>query len=741
MIPFILPIILVLLPLIFIKFIYSTIWVPYKIQRHFYKQGIKGPGYRLIYGNMREFEKGYDLTYNKPMGSLSHDIAHRVDPAYHNWAEKYGKNLLFWNGTIPSLAVADPEMLKEIFLNKSGHVRKIKIPPLADQLFGKGLIDLHDEKWAIHRRVANPAFMVDQVKAWIPEIVGCVQMVLKKWEEEMGGKNEIELEMVKEFMSLSGEITSQTAFGSNYEKGKNIFQLQDLQAALTVKAIRSAYIPGLRFLPTSENRMRWRIARERHFNNQGIDGPKYRLFYGNSEEINTYYREAASKSIPFHHDIVHLTVPQYHNWSPKYGKTFLFWFGTKARLNLAEPSMIKELLLNHTDCVDKVEFNPLSRNLFGQGVVGLFGKKWAVHRRITSKAFNLERVKAWVPDIITTTKKFISKWEEELGNRSEFEMDAHKELHNLSAEVISVIAFGSSYQEGKRIFELQEQQISLTLQAMRTIYIPGFRFLPTKKNIIRWKLEKETRDSIRDLIKKNGNHSENARDLLSLLMSANKNYDNDQGGEGLDLEEVIDECKTFYFAGKETIANMLTWTLFLLALHQEWQDKAREEVFRVCNKGNDQLPSADNINQLKLLTMIIDETMRLYPPVVHKHRKTSKRIKLGELDVPADTEFFVPLVAVHHDPEIWGEDANEFNPMRFMEGKKKHNIASYFPFGLGPRFCVGQTLAMVEAKVILAMIIKHFSFFLSPSYVHSPVMYLSLQPKFGAPIMFRPVSS
>ena len=164
--PFFLPILMVLLLLLvlLIKFIYSTFWIPYKIQRHLYKQGIRGPGYRPIFGNSPEFKLEFDATLNKPMASFSHDIVHRADPCYHKWTAMYGKTMLFWHGSTPRLALADPEMIKEVFLNKSGHVIKVKLPPLAEQLFGKGLIDLHGEKWSIHRKLANPAFVMDRVK-------------------------------------------------------------------------------------------------------------------------------------------------------------------------------------------------------------------------------------------------------------------------------------------------------------------------------------------------------------------------------------------------------------------------------------------------------------------------------------------------------------------------------------------------------------------------------------------------
>ncbi|KAL6212930.1 hypothetical protein ACLB2K_018145 [Fragaria x ananassa] len=89
-------------------------------------------------------------------------------------------------------------------------------------------------------------------------------------------------------------------------------------------------------------------------------------------------------------------------------------------------------------------------------------------------------------------------------------------------------------------------------------------------------------------------------------------------------------------------------------------------------------------------------------------RQTSKKVKLGDIDIPAHTQLYLALTAVHHDNEIWGEDANEFNPSRFSEPRK--HLASFFPFGLGPRICAGQNLALAEAKLVLATIIRHYSF-------------------------------
>ncbi|KAJ6829794.1 putative cytochrome P450 superfamily protein isoform X1 [Iris pallida] len=499
----------------------------------------------------------------------------------------------------------------------------------------------------------------------------------------------------------------------------------------------------------------WRPRRmEEHFAKQGIRGPPYRFLFGNVKEMVALMLDSSSKPMVPHnsHNILPRVLSFYPHWKKIYGSTFLLWFGPTARLAVADPDLIRDILVSQANLFERYESHPLVRQLEGEGLVSLRGEKWAHHRKVLSPTFHLDNLKLVIPLIGRTVANMVAKWET-VSPSEEVEIDVSEWFQGVTEDAITRTAFGQSYDDGKAVFELQAQQMVFAAEAFRKVFIPGYRFLPTEKNMITWKLDKEVKRNLMTLI---GRRKENlsstrcddggAKDLLGLMINASttKKRNNSKNGpsptptrETISIHDIVEECKTFFFAGKQTTSNLLAWTTVLLAMHPEWQERARDEVFEVC--GSHDIPTKEQLGKLKTLGMIINETLRLYPPAVAMIRRAKADVQLGEYNIPCGTELLIPIIAVHHDQRLWGPDAAQFNPARFADGavRAARHPNAFLPFGMGARMCIGQNLAVLETKLAIAIILQRFSFRPSPSYVHSPTVLMLLYPKYGAPVLFR----
>ncbi|KHG14554.1 Cytochrome P450 protein [Gossypium arboreum] len=169
----------------------------------------------------------------------------------------------------------------------------------------------------------------------------------------------------------------------------------------------------------------------------------------------------------------------------------------------------------------------------------------------------------------------------------------------------------------------------------------------------------------------------------------------------------------------------------------DWQDKARAEVVEVFGNQN---PNSEGITKLKTITMIINETLRLYPPINSVVRKAVRDVQLGNLVLPNCLDLNIRFIALHHDPALWGDDVHLFKPERFAEGIAKatnNNAVAFMPFGMGHRSCVGMSFSITETKIALSMILQRYTFTLSPTYVHAPLPNLSLKPQHGLHLLFH----
>ncbi|KAK1401743.1 Secologanin synthase [Heracleum sosnowskyi] len=476
---------------------------------------------------------------------------------------------------------------------------------------------------------------------------------------------------------------------------------------------------------------------EKQLRQHGYQGNSYRFWSGDKKEERSMLTEAESKPIPlYNHDIAPRVVPFLHKHVSSYGKKSFMWNGPSPTMIVMDAEMIKEIL-NKFNIYQKAKTNPLFQLLI-YGLPFYEGDKWAKHRRLLNPAFHNEKLKCMLPAFDLCCCEMIKKWQEMiLEGRNSCELDVWPSLHKLTSDVISRTAFGSSYEDGTKVFELQVQQAHLAVETIRSPYIPGSWFLPTKRNRRMKEIDRQVRLVLKGIIHKKTKALKSGKgctdDLLGILLEANhKEAELGDQNVGMSIDDVIEECKAFYFAGQETTSVLLVWTMILLSMHPNWQDRAREEVNQVI--GEDKV-NVDHLNRLKVVTMILYEVLRLYPPVPILNRNKYDGTELGELTLEAGTEIVVPTIIIHQDHHIWGADAKEFNPERFLKGvlnATNGQTAAFFPFGGGPRICIGQNFAMLEAKLAMAKILKNFSFELSASYTHAPISALTIQPQYGA---------
>ncbi|XP_022156576.1 cytochrome P450 CYP72A219-like [Momordica charantia] len=481
---------------------------------------------------------------------------------------------------------------------------------------------------------------------------------------------------------------------------------------------------------------------ENYLRNQGFAGNSYQILHGDLKYRSAANDRANSKPMNFSNHIAPRVVPSVHQTIQIYGKNSFMWIGPIPRVHIMEAEQVKTAYMLIND-IQKPSINPLVK-LLADGLVNHEGAKWVKHRKIINPAFHLEKLKDMVPAFSHSCNEMVDKWERMVSNEGLCELDVMPYLQSMTADIISRTAFGSSYEKGKRIFELQKELGVLAIKSTLRIYIPGSRFLPTKSNTKMKRMDKEIKGLILGIINERQKAMEAGEaihnDLLGILMESNLNEIRQHGNNkdvGMSIEDVIEECKLFYLAGQETTATLLIWTMILLSSHSEWQERARAEVLQVF--GNRE-PDFDGLSRLKVVTMILNEVLRLYPPVGMVSRLVQKETRFGQLTLPAGVMLGLPTILIQHDRELWGEDAQEFKPQRFSEGVSKatkNNQTAFIPFGWGPRICIGQNFAMIEAKTALAIILQRFSFELSSSYTHAPTSSITIQPQHGAHVVLH----
>ncbi|ORX47073.1 cytochrome P450 [Hesseltinella vesiculosa] len=431
----------------------------------------------------------------------------------------------------------------------------------------------------------------------------------------------------------------------------------------------------------------------------------------------------------------------HREWANKYGPVYRYFAGgNNPSIMVAEPELVKQILTNNEfDFVKPPETKHFLTSVLGQGLLVAEGQAHRHQRKMLNPAFGPSVLHDMVPLMIRPTQQLIRQWHQLL-RQGPADLVVSQGLGHLMLEIIGIAGFGTEFDA---IRDPQHHPITRAytdlfsgdkpMVAMLSMLFPwvGKVPFPRIKQVRRDVdlLRQSTQDLVLQAAKRTDIHEKN--DLLALMI---RQVDDDSGRK-LSVKELQDQCLTFLAAGHETTSVAVSWCLHTLAHHPEIQDALRKEVSQVLSNmtpDNDQVasfPTFEDINHLSLLNNVCKETLRFTPPVPLTHRIAIKDFELQGNVYPKGTRVVISPMVSHFDKRQWGDDVDEFKPSRW--DKAPANIISpyvYLPFLAGGRQCIGYRFALLEFKVVLALLIKNFKFTTTPGFQVRKGMQVSLRP-------------
>uniref|UniRef100_A0A8C5WDJ2 Cytochrome P450 n=1 Tax=Leptobrachium leishanense TaxID=445787 RepID=A0A8C5WDJ2_9ANUR len=363
----------------------------------------------------------------------------------------------------------------------------------------------------------------------------------------------------------------------------------------------------------------------------------------------------------------------------------------------------------------------------GKGLLVLDGPKWFQHRRLLTTGFHYDVLKPYIKLMSDSTTVMLNNWEKLIEKQETVELFRHVSLMTLDSILKCAFSYESNCQKDRDNMYIKAVYDILyvaNLRARTFLYHSdiifhlsplGYRFRKvcsiahnhTDKVI---QLRKESIKNEKELEKiKEKRHL----DFLDILLFAK-----DENGNSLSNEDLRAEVDTFMFEGHDTTASGISWSLYCLAKYPEHQEKCFEEIREVL--GDRQSMEWEDLGKLPYTTMTIKECLRLYPPVYTVSRCLRKEVQFFDgRSVPAGTMVAMHIYSLHRNPSVW-EDPEVFNPMRFSpENSADRHSHAFVPFAAGPRNCIGQTFAMNELKVAVALTLQRFQ--LAPDLANPPI--------------------
>lgn len=397
------------------------------------------------------------------------------------------------------------------------------------------------------------------------------------------------------------------------------------------------------------------------------------------------------------------------------------------------PDLIRTVLLDDADSFEKGEIARRALGpALGDSILIADGSRWRWQRRAVAAIFRQERIRNFLPAMMAAAERIRDRWQ---ALPPGVEIDVAHEMTQTTFDIIlSTMLPG----RGSIDSELMERSVTAYLEstswviALVTIGAPSWTPFPgilrTHRN------RKRLHAMLESLIDEAGRTPGDGNDLLTHLLKAT----DPETGRTMNANDVRNNLLTFVTAGHETTALALTWTLYLLSLYPEVAQRVKAEIAAVTWGGSIR---PDHIESLVFTTQVIQEAMRLYPPAALIVREARRDLVLDGAQVRAGSTVYIPVYAVHRHETLWSEP-DRFDPSRFApEAAKARDRFSYLPFGAGPRICVGQGFALLEAVTVLATLLPSFQFQLRPGYAPEPRLRVTLRPAAGMPMRITPLRS
>ncbi len=366
--------------------------------------------------------------------------------------------------------------------------------------------------------------------------------------------------------------------------------------------------------------------------------------------------------------------------------------------------------------------SPFFQRLLGNGLLTSEGEFWRRQRRLAQPAFHRQRISGYGDVMVEYTDRLISSWSDG-GTR-----DIHQDMMRLTLEIVVKTLFNAEVSGDAAKVERALSQIVKPFSSQATLKWILDNRLPTKTHRRFNECAKEIDEIVYRIISERRASGLDQGDLLSMLLAA---QDEDDGSQ-MTNRQLRDEVMTLFLAGHETTALTLSWAWYLLAQNPAVEQNFHTELDEVLAG---KLPTAADVPQLKFTGMIAKESMRLYPPAYALGRESIEECEVGGFRMPAKTQVFMFQWAVQRDPRFF-DQPNSFNPERwtgeFANALPKY---AYFPFGGGPRACIGNYFAMMEVVLLLATMGQRFRFSLLPEHPVSLLPAMSLRPRDGIKVL------